>query len=106
MKKADDYRELVVQILEAKPNKMFTEEQRSWVRFLRYSRSVPCAECGKRRRIHWTMLCSFIAKNMGQFVLTGETVRMPLTPVCSEHPLAVARKENDPVGQPDRPGLS
>ena len=41
---------LQVEICEAKPNKLFTEDQRQGIRFLRYSRSVPCAECGKRRR--------------------------------------------------------
>lgn len=40
---------LQVQILEAKPNKMFTEAERRAVRFLRFNRTVQCAECGRRR---------------------------------------------------------
>jgi len=81
---------LVVEILEAKPNKMFTEEQRSWVRFLRYNRWIKCAECGKKRKVMWTMLCTFVAHNFGPFTMTqSEKVHMPLTPVCGEHPLGL-----------------
>ncbi len=82
---------LYVQILEAKPNKMFTEDQRQSVRFLRYSRYVPCAECGKKGRLMWTMLCTFIAHNLGSFALAQSGKRHPpLTPVCSAHPMGPA----------------
>jgi hypothetical protein len=79
-----------VQILEAKPNKMFSEQERASVRFLRYNQHVPCAACGKKLRIHWTMLCQFKAGDMGkaqfemQFYPQGFP---PLTPVCGDHPL-------------------
>ena len=79
---------LWVDVCEAKPNKLFTEEQRQTVRFLRYSRTVPCAECGKKRKVMWTMLCQFIATSMGQFALheSGKS-HAPLTPVCGDHPI-------------------
>jgi hypothetical protein len=53
VKKEDDKRVgiLAVEILEAKPNSMFTEEQRATVRFLRFNRRVRCAECGKRLKV-------------------------------------------------------
>jgi hypothetical protein len=88
-KKQEDV--ITVQILEAKPNKLFTADQRAWVRFLRYSRAVPCAECGKRRRLHWTMLFSFEAKSMGFVIpVPGRGAHLPLTPVCASHLLAPA----------------
>ena len=85
-----------VQILEAKPNKLFTEEQRQIVRFLRYSKAIPCAECGKRRRVHWTLLWTFRAKSLkpGLFVpFDSGKVHMPLTPVCASHLLALADQD-------------
>ena len=70
-------------------NPMFTEERRRLIRFLRYDKSVPCAECGKRNKAHWSMLCTFIAKSMGNsFFLESGKVHMPLTPVCQDHLLA------------------
>lgn len=80
---------LAVEILEAKPNKMFTEDMRQLIRFLHYTKAVACAECGKKKKRHWTMLCSFQATSMGAFVLTRSgKVHRPLTPVCGAHPLA------------------
>lgn len=82
-----------VLLFEAKPNPMFTEEQRATVRFLRYSQAVPCAECGKRSKHHWTVVFSFKATSMvaGAFTLQESgKVHMPLTPVCQDHPLAPA----------------
>lgn len=82
---------LYVDIREARPNKLFTEEQRQGVRFLLYNKSVACAECGKKRRSHWTLLAEFRAKSLGFMVMTDSgKVHPPLTPVCSEHPLAIA----------------
>jgi len=88
---------LWVEIIEAKPNKMFTEAQRQSVRFMRFNRSVPCAECGKKRKVHWTMLCSFRAANFGgsSFVRKTGAVRAPLTPVCSDHPLALGFSDEE-----------
>ena len=78
-----------VEILEAKPNKMFTEAHRALVRFLRYNVSIKCAECGKRRRVLWTMLCSFQALDMGMLIpKRSGVVHNPLTPVCQSHLLA------------------
>ena len=82
----------LVQVAEAKPNAMFTEEQRATVRFLRYSGPVPCAECGRRSKTHWTMLCSFSAMTMGASIRLVESnkVHLPLAPVCRSHLLAPA----------------
>lgn len=78
-----------VEILEAKPNKMFTENQRRAVRFLRYSRKVPCVECGKKIKVAWTMLCEFEAHTMGASAFNDSgKVHPPLTPVCGDHPLS------------------
>ena len=83
-----------VQILEAEPNKMFTEGQRQGVRFLRYSKHVHCAECGKKKRVMWTSLFTFIAHNFGALCLTQSGKRhAPLTPVCSDHPMSPALNE-------------
>lgn len=81
-----------VQVLlyNAKPNAMFTDEQTQAIRFLRYNQAVPCAECGKRSKQHWTVLYSFKATSMvaGAFTLQESgKVHMPLTPVCRDHPL-------------------
>lgn len=85
---------LQVQLIEAKPNKMFSEDQRASIRFLRYSRAVKCAECGRKRKLHWTSLLSFKAIDMKtpSFVARSATniVHPPLTPVCTDHPLALA----------------
>lgn len=82
---------LYVNICEAEPNPMFTEEQRSWVRFLIYNRKVACAECGKESKKMWTMLLEFRASTLGEgtFVVPkGDKVHPPLTPVCEDHPLS------------------
>jgi hypothetical protein len=90
---------LVVQILEAKPNPMFTEEQRAAVRFLRFNQTVPCAECGHRRKVMWTMLCEFYAHSLsappGLPVLGKGKKHAPLTPVCGDHPLGPAWPEDE-----------
>lgn len=81
---------LWVQILEAKPNKMFTEKQRQAIRFLRYNRHVACAACGKKARLMWTMICQFKAVDFERNHFTCEDFPQslaPLTPVCSDHPL-------------------
>lgn len=87
---------LTVQILEAKPNPMFTEEQRAAVRFLCFNRTVPCAECGKRRKIMWTMLCEFYAcdfNTLGCITSKSGKKHAPLTAVCDDHPLRPAWSE-------------
>ncbi len=76
---------------EPKPNKMFSEYHRALVKFLRFTQAIPCQECGRRNRSHWTMLCSFEAKSMGFLVPTnGAKVHLPLAPVCQSHLLAPA----------------
>ncbi len=93
-KKIDPVNILEVGLFEAKPNKMFSEEQRQTVRFLRFSHAVECAECGRRSKSHWTSLLSFQAMDTRgrDFTLRSATgkVHAPLTPVCGNHPLAVA----------------
>jgi hypothetical protein len=96
---------LAVEILEAKPNPMFTEEQRAAIRFLRYNRTVPCAECGKRRKGMWTMLCAFRAYDFYASVVvlqTPEKTHAPLTPVCSDHPLGPAWPKGEKEQEEDR----
>ena len=79
---------LYVEILEVKPNKMFTEEQRQSIRFLRYNGKISCAECGKKGKVMWTMLCEFEAKTFEKDIIEKSgKVHQPLTPVCKEHPL-------------------
>jgi hypothetical protein len=81
---------LCVDIFEAKPNKLFSEEQRQLIRFLRYNKPVACAECGKKTKKMWTMLCTFTAKQWGQFALTDSgKAHPPLTAVCEDHPLGI-----------------
>lgn len=96
-KRVKQWNELLkVEILDAKPNPMFSEAQRKLVRFLRFSRSVRCAQCGKKLRIHWTMLCQFIPQvgfgknDKPTFALQPGKSLAPLTPVCGDHPLAIA----------------
>ena len=84
---------LCVEICEAKPNKLFTEEERLWIRFLLYNKKVRCAECGKMAKVHWTMLCQFRAVTipLDSFVMREpEHSHPPLTPVCQDHPLSPA----------------
>jgi len=81
---------LFVQVLEARPNKLFTEEQRAAVRFLRFNRAVLCTECGKRRKAMWTMLCEFRAYDMDAGGLIPKKVHKPLDAVCEDHPVAPA----------------
>ena len=83
---------LQVEILEARPNKMFTEWQRATVRFLRYSKPIRCAECGKRTKHHWTSLFAFQALDASgaSFTLKSRSGKLhqPLTPVCRNHPMS------------------
>jgi hypothetical protein len=87
---------LQVTILEARPNPLFEEWQRELVRFLRFNRAVPCAECGRRSKHHWTQVVSFKAYNVAtakSFILERNwsgKIHPPLAPVCGSHPLAVA----------------
>lgn len=79
---------LCVSIHEAKPNKMFTEEQRQTIRFLIYNHRIPCAECGKKLKKMWTMLCQFKAHTMDSIAFKDSNKsHMPLTPVCDDHPI-------------------
>ena len=85
---------LQVSVREAKPNKMFTEEQRQDVRFLIYNRPVACAHCGRKTRSHWTLLCAFRSMAaledmpFGGDLSHNDKSFPPLTPVCGEHALA------------------
>jgi len=91
---------LTVQILEAKPHKMFTEAQRAAVRFLRFNRTVACTECGKRRKVMWTMLCEFYAHSAGFLVVKKSTkIHKPMDEVCSDHLLAPAWPEEEKSGE-------
>ncbi len=82
---------ITVTIAEARPNKLFSEELRQAIRFLRFSAPVACAECGTQRKTHWTMLMVFTAQTMPKqgFVLHASGKRhAPMRPVCRAHLLA------------------
>ena len=82
---------LFVGLYEARPNKLFTEDERAMVRFLRYNQPVACSECGRRSKTHWTVLYSFEAHSMGFLVpKRSGKVHRPLDPVCRGHILAAA----------------
>ena len=82
---------LVVGLYGARPNRMFTEDQRQMVRFLRYNQLVACCECGRRSKTHWTVLYSFEAQSLGFLVpKRSGKVHRPLDPVCRIHILAPA----------------
>ena len=90
---AVDLQELTVLIdfLPAKPNPLFTEQQRRATSFIRYSKPVPCAECGRRRKLMWTQRWSFRVMEMSFVVLQPSAkVHLPGTPVCTSHILAPA----------------
>ena len=92
MPKLDLRKLLWVDIREAKPNTLFSEEQRQMVRFLVYNRKVKCAACGKKKKVMWTQLCSFTAGDLeaSQFALkVYPQIFDPLTPVCDDHPLGL-----------------
>lgn len=81
---------LYVEIREAKPNKMFSEQQRAMVRFLLYNQKVACAACGKKAKTMWTMLCQFKAVDFENSIMVAkdfEASFAPLAPVCGDHPL-------------------
>ena len=81
----------LIAVNECKPNPLFTERQHSLTRFLRFSGPVPCAECGRRSRTHWTQLGTFSVMNEYQFSLQrGEKVHLPMSPVCTKHILTDA----------------
>jgi hypothetical protein len=100
-KGVDPSRLLWVSIYEAKPNPMFTEWQRSTIRFLTFNRAVKCAACGKKKRGMWTMLCDFKAVDMESSFGVAKNYPQtfaPLTPVCSDHPIGP-----DLDGESDKP---
>jgi hypothetical protein len=100
---------LYVQIGLPKPNPLFTEEQRQAVRFLSYNKHIPCAECGNKKRVQWTMICEFLAHSMGHLVPSKSgLVHPPLTPVCQDHLITPAWPEAkgeapEPPGLPEEP---
>jgi hypothetical protein len=80
---------------EAAPNKMFSEEQRATIRFIRFSEPVPCCACGKRKKHHWTSVEPFRAvifpKHFGIVLKAGEgPIHIGIAPVCRDHLLAAA----------------
>jgi hypothetical protein len=86
---------LCVSIREAKTNELFTEEQRRSVRFLIYNQRIPCAECGKKAKSMWTLLCQFKALNFNSDSLKeSDRSHLPLTPVCKNHSLKPDFKES------------
>lgn len=88
MSKEDRF--LEVELIEPKPNHMFSEFQHQVTRFLRYNKAVPCAECGKKRKVLWTQLVEFEALTMAPIVpRRSGLLHAPLTGVCTDHLLRV-----------------
>ena len=81
---------LWVEIMEAEPNPLFTEEERQTVRFLKYTKAVACAECGKSEKLHWTMLCEFHCVAGERRFKPSQKKHSPLTAVCAKHPIKAA----------------
>jgi hypothetical protein len=78
-----------MEMFEAKDNPMFPPALTSRLRFVRYSKAVPCACCGRKSRHHWTLTCSFSAKTFTNLpVFKSSAILAPMTPVCSAHPLS------------------
>lgn len=98
---ADPQRSITVEVFEARPNKLFTEEMRQLIRFLRFSEAVLCAECGTKRKTHWTMTVPFKAhtwpKNSFALQESG-TIHQPGNQVCRQHLLAPMVEETDQNG--------
>jgi hypothetical protein len=89
-----------VLMFEAKPNKMFPDWLTARVRFLRFRKAVVCAECGRKRKHHWTLLCAFQAHTMAKFIpAKSGKVHAPLTAVCRDHLLApeIVETETAPI---------
>jgi hypothetical protein len=76
---------------EAAPNPMFSEIERASILFVRYETAVPCGECGRKSRHHWTCYVRFKAANprKGCFTLPFGSWLKEGTPVCRAHPLKV-----------------
>jgi hypothetical protein len=85
-----DRLKLEVTLLLAKPNPQFPAWVTERTRFLRFSEPVACAECGKRSKHHWTMLCEFQAPTMAHQLVLAKSGKLhaPLTGVCRKHLIA------------------
>jgi hypothetical protein len=77
-----------------KPNKMWPEEIRFLIRgYVAAQKELlpPCPVCGSKKRGRWTMLCPFVAYDIGgvnRFVVTPHEPELaPLTLICGEHGL-------------------
>jgi hypothetical protein len=108
---------LVVEIIEARPNPLFSEAQRELVRFLRYYESgklikMPCAHCGKKKSVLWTQLCSFKAldfpKNIGFALKPAPDAKVypPLTGVCQTHLMVPEMEDVDEHGNTVDPEIN
>ncbi len=69
-------------------NPMFPPIMTAMIRFARYEKPVRCAHCGKKRKLHWTMLVPFWPQEMGGFAVSDGEFMEALTPVCREHPMS------------------
>lgn len=80
---------LEVAIGRPKPNHMFPEWLTQRTLFMTFTDKVACAECGKKRKKHWTLVCSFQAKSMAMVVPSASgKVHLPFAAVCTDHLLA------------------
>jgi hypothetical protein len=96
-----------VELIDAKPNNLWSEAARASVRFMRFYEvgepvRVACAHCGKKKTVLWTQLCSFrIAEPLTFRLKKSDTVYPPLTPVCQTHIMA---PELIDIPAPEPPG--
>lgn len=80
---------------------MFQPWQTAITKFLRYTKPVRCAYCGKVSRHHWTQLRFFRIAEGFEKKVDGEVIKWnspvgflgtetfpPLTPVCRSHMLS------------------
>jgi len=93
---APESRDVVMQIDVAfgdpAPNRMFSPWQHYITKFLTFSKSVPCAHCGRKGMRHWTLLKFFRVMEEGAFTLKpSEQEYPPLTPVCTKHILSESK---------------
>lgn len=73
-------------LVEPAPNSLFSEQQRSLTKFIKYRKPVPCIHCGKKRKNHWTQLVFFsVVEDSGYVLKPSKEEYPPLSPVCRDH---------------------
>lgn len=81
-----------VRFVEVMPNKMWSPQITALIRVALAEDPIACAQCGKLKRKLWTMLAPFHATTMLPFTLERGIERKSLELVCTDHPLAPAKR--------------